>query len=301
MQGDVELGLTDDEQILAMGEKNELLHVCMSLVGVVLAIFFIGLGISFVQFELKNFDSVLNFFGFIILPILSIYLFYKCSESFRYNQIYITNKRIIITQKDRIEGIPFEEILYCANNLLQGILKLKSRRKFVFAYTNFHEVLNVIKNIYPNYDNSKYFKEKFFELLLGICLVIFLFFVIGSNNEYFNKFIKTESKSKLESTYIFDQEAYMDYLQKALKSQWNPPKLNVDSKVVVEFRVKPDGTVFEEKVLETSGSRDMDNSALFAIKSASPLKKLPDDLAKHQDVTINFTFDYNVIEMNENN
>ena len=93
----------------------------------------------------------------------------------------------------------------------------------------------------------------------------------------------------------------MDYLQKALKSQWNPPKLNVDSKVVVEFRVKPDGTVFEEKVLETSGSRDMDNSALFAIKSASPLKKLPDDLAKHQDVTINFTFDYNVIEMNENN
>ena len=42
MQGDVELGLTDDEQILAMGEKNELLHVCMSLVGVVLAIFLLG-------------------------------------------------------------------------------------------------------------------------------------------------------------------------------------------------------------------------------------------------------------------
>ena len=49
-----------------------------------------------------------------------------------------------------------------------------------------------------------------------------------------------------------------------------------------------------EKIIETSGNREFDNAALFALRKSNPLRSLPDDLKQEKDVIVNFTFDYNV-------
>jgi len=87
----------------------------------------------------------------------------------------------------------------------------------------------------------------------------------------------------------------MQYLERVLKLHWTPPKLTNNAKVTVEFQILPDGTIINEKVIETSGNRELDNSALFAIRKAKPLRKLPDDLKNEKEVIINFTFDYNLL------
>lgn len=294
MQSDVELGLDDNEQILAIGYKNQIYFVCATilLVVIVIALIFSILVISSDYLNLsKSFCLILA-----ILISLVAKNFY---ESYQYNQVYITNKRIIITQKDRIEGISFAEVQYFNTADLDiSTLTLKSKRKIVFAYTNLDDVKAEYIKLYPNYKQPKLTLRQIIAIILAIVIVL----IFKMPKEYLNKIQHklTPQYDRVETSIeITDAQSYMNYMQRTLKLHWTPPKLEHDASVVVEFRIKPDGTIFDEKVVETSGNREMDNSALFALRNATPLRKLPADLSKEKEVKINFTFDYNVKKDND--
>lgn len=296
MQSDVELGLGDNEQILAIGDKNQTLFFCaMAILTVIMLV-----SVSLVIFipDTLSFASILK--GLLLFDIIFVFLITKfLYESYQYNQIYITNKRLIITQKDRIEGIPFEEVQYFNSvDFDFSTLNLKSKRKFIFLCTNLDDVKNEYVKLNPAY------KQPFMTLRRIIILLLILTAVILFNipHKYLNKIQQklTPQSYKVEkSIEITDSQSYMEYLQRTLRLNWTPPKYEQDANVVVEFNIKPDGTIFDEKVMKTSGSRELDNSALFAIRKANPLRKLPNDLLNEKDVKINFTFDYDV--KNENN
>lgn len=294
MQSDVELGLDDNEQILAIGYKNQIYFVCATILWIVsiIALFFSVFVISSDYFSLSKSCCFL-------LGILLSWVAKNFYESYQYNQVYITNKRIIITQKDRIEGIPFEEVQYFNTADLDiSTLTLKSKRKIIFAYTNLDDVKNEFIKLYPNYKQPKITLRQILATFLAIVVIL----ILKMPKEYLNKIQHkiTPQYDRVETSIeITDAQSYMAYMQRTLKLHWTPPKLENDASVVVEFKIKPDGTIFDEKVVETSGNREMDNSALFALRNANPLRKLPADLSKEKDVKISFTFDYNVKKDNK--
>lgn len=293
MQSDVELGLEDNEQILAIGYKNQIYFVCATIlfVVVIVALLFSLLVIS------SDYLSFSKCF-YLVLIVFLTWLTKVFYDSYQYNQVYITNKRIIITQKDRIEGIPFNEVQYFNTADLDiSTLNLKSKRKIVFAYTNLDDVKNEFVKLYPNYKQPKITLRQ----IIAICLAIGVVAFFKMPEKYLLKIQRklTPEYDRIEkSIEITDAQSYMTYMQRTLKLHWTPPKLENDASVVVEFKIKPDGTIFDEKVVETSGNREMDNSALFALRNATPLRKLPADLRQEKEVKINFTFDYNVKKEN---
>ena len=87
--------------------------------------------------------------------------------------------------------------------------------------------------------------------------------------------------------------AYMRDLQRRIKLNWKPPRSNTSSHVLVLFDIAKDGSLISAKILKSSGIPSMDNAAINAIK-ATKFKPLPKN-CKDDSVSIEFTFDYNVI------
>lgn len=287
MQGDVELGLGDNEQILAIGDKNPVIYLCMTALFMVAAIAMI-----FSTFIMPSSTTMESFYRCaVFIGAFGVLWFAKfLIDRYKYNQIYVTDKRIIITQKDRIEGIPFEEVQYFSSiDFVTSMIILKSKRKISFAYTNLKDVEKVFYKIFPQYEEPKIkIVQTIVIILVGVGIIAF-----NICHKFYRKYENSKYTKPVTQVQIDDAQSYMNYMQTTLKRRWSPPKLQDNAQVVVEFKIKRDGTIFDEKVIQTSGNREMDNSALFAINSVSPLRKLPDDLSKEDEVKINFTFDYN--------
>lgn len=111
------------------------------------------------------------------------------------------------------------------------------------------------------------------------------------------KITEQKTTSQLES----DWQSYMKNMQKKIKDCWTPP-LNTDStRVVLLYSINKDGTLQNNyKVLVSSGNKQLDNSAIKALKKASPFKPLPKDF-KGDHIDVQFTFDYNVYDKNIKN
>ena len=295
MQGDVELGLVDNEQILAIGDKNQVFFICGTALLAVIAV--VGILAFFLISNPRHIYDLIRILSLLCAG-FSLWLIKFLYDSYQNNQIYITENRIIITQKDSIEGIPFEEVQYFNSADFDfSTLNLKSKRKIIFAYNNLNDIKQEFIKLYPNY------KQPLITLRQVVLLAIIIFagIMVSIPEKYFKMayyFLLPNRHKIIEKIQIVDAESYMEYMQRTLKLHWSPPKLDSDSQVVVEFKIKPDGTIFDEKIKQTSGSREMDNSALFAIRNANPLNKLPDDLKYEKEVKINFTFDYNVTKKN---
>lgn len=280
-EDELKIELGEGEEILAEGDKNKVMCTCYTLLFSVAEIVLL-------------YESAIASSGYIrlifasaavALPFATIHLL----ESFKYNQIYLTDKRIIITQKDNIEGIPFDEVKEFAGT---DSIYLKSRRHFTFAYTNLDYVKERFSEIYPVYKQAFHI-GKLFSVLVFVILLL-LIFGMKSTRQYLYDLKQDYTLRKQQSqTVIVNEKDYMLYLERTLKLYWNPPETNNDANAVVEFTIMNDGTIQNEKIKKSSGSREIDNSALFAVKRANPLKKLPQDLMNKNGVKINFSFDYN--------
>ena len=86
--------------------------------------------------------------------------------------------------------------------------------------------------------------------------------------------------------------AYMEKLQKKVKSNWKPPKGPESRRVVVFFQVDKKGNILNPKVIK-SGGEEYDKEAIKAVKKSSPLDMLPKEY-KQNAVDVQFTLDYNV-------
>jgi TonB family protein len=89
-----------------------------------------------------------------------------------------------------------------------------------------------------------------------------------------------------------DFAPYMATMKKTIQGKWVSPKGFDQKKVVAVFSILRDGRITEAELVESSGSAEIDKSALQALKDASPLAPLPKGAPKH--VQIRYQFDYKV-------
>ncbi len=87
----------------------------------------------------------------------------------------------------------------------------------------------------------------------------------------------------------------MDYVEKAKKaitSKWSPAKGFEDRNAVAVFTVTQNGKIENSKIIESSGSQVADESALKALKAASPLTPLPKGAP--ESIQIRYVFSWHV-------
>jgi TonB family protein len=90
-----------------------------------------------------------------------------------------------------------------------------------------------------------------------------------------------------------DYGAYMAELQRRIKRNWHPPAAQEDKRVVLQFNIGKDGRLLNVTVQKSSGYSEADNAALSAVRLSAPFRPLPPG-HKDNDLSIQFTFDYNV-------
>lgn len=255
------------------------MYICFTLLLIVFFFFSLYEAITVKEFAMSASYALVAF----ILPFITVTL----ATSYKYNQVYLTDKRIVITQKDRIEGIQFDEVKKFVGG---NTIYLKSNRKIFCAYTDLDDLILQFKEINPSF-TQKLFTIKDIVIIILILVLGFCLKFLPLLNKTFHKFRKTPDNFEV---LITDSKSYMLYLQKVLKSNWQPPKLPNSTKVTVEFEILQNGTIKNEKIIETSGNEEFDNSAILALKKSNPLRSLPNDLKDEKEIVINFTFDYDV-------
>lgn len=85
-------------------------------------------------------------------------------------------------------------------------------------------------------------------------------------------------------------DAYMATVRAKIQKSWQPPEKGNACKLVVTFTISTKGPVDEVKLKESSGHQAIDDSAVAAIKNASPFAALPPAAAK--GLTIDYTFNF---------
>jgi protein TonB len=75
----------------------------------------------------------------------------------------------------------------------------------------------------------------------------------------------------------FPHTIYIQGMQRRIGSNWFRPQIANGAAAVIYFRIQRDGTISEAKVETSSGNGTFDRAALSAVKSSSPLNRLPND------------------------
>ncbi len=75
----------------------------------------------------------------------------------------------------------------------------------------------------------------------------------------------------------FPYTIYIQGMQRRIGSNWFRPQIANGAAAVIYFRIQRDGTISEAKVETSSGNGTFDRAALSAVKSSSPLNRLPND------------------------
>ena len=89
-----------------------------------------------------------------------------------------------------------------------------------------------------------------------------------------------------------DMGPYVREMQRRIKKNWDPPRGNSSSKVVLFFKITRDGRVFGVSVHVSSGDPATDRAAISAVELTAPFRPLPPEF-RGNFAQIDFTFDYN--------
>ncbi|MCC7528040.1 MAG: TonB C-terminal domain-containing protein [Candidatus Melainabacteria bacterium] len=89
-----------------------------------------------------------------------------------------------------------------------------------------------------------------------------------------------------------DMGPYIKEMKRLIQSKWTPPKGMQEKHVVSVFTIRRNGTIEDPTIVESSGTESVDESAMAALKAASPLPKLP--AGSPQFIQIRYKFDWNV-------
>jgi TonB family protein len=89
--------------------------------------------------------------------------------------------------------------------------------------------------------------------------------------------------------------SYVDAVRNRISSNWLQstvdPTVRWTPRANFSFQIMRDGTVTNVQILQSSGNRSVDNSALRAILSSSPMSALPSNYSG-SSVTVEFWFDF---------
>ncbi len=89
-----------------------------------------------------------------------------------------------------------------------------------------------------------------------------------------------------------DMGPYIKEMKRQIQSKWTPPKGMLEKRVVSVFSIRRNGNIEDPTIVESSGTEAVDQSALAALKAASPLPKLP--AGAPQFIQIRYQFDWKV-------
>ncbi len=89
-----------------------------------------------------------------------------------------------------------------------------------------------------------------------------------------------------------DLREYVQQAKKVISNKWLPLKGFEDRSAVAMFAVGEKGTIEEARIVESSGSQAVDQSALDALKLASPLPPLPKGAP--ESIQIRYVFSWHV-------
>ena len=93
---------------------------------------------------------------------------------------------------------------------------------------------------------------------------------------------------------------YMKELETTIKNNWTPSKRDSSKRVVITFTIDKDGKLLNKRITKSSGVPLADRAAMSAIEKTAPFRPLPEEF-KGNSVTIEFTFDYNVLTKQSEN
>lgn len=85
---------------------------------------------------------------------------------------------------------------------------------------------------------------------------------------------------------------YMSKMKQSIQAKWVPPKGFDAKRVVAVFSISKNGEISNAEIVEGSGAASVDESAMAALKAASPLEPLPDGAPPY--VQIRYQFDWKV-------
>ena len=160
--------------------------------------------------------------------------------------------------------------------------------------------------------NTNNFALVFGVFVFTVVLAFMVLFSISSVKDKFSNVLdssnKTQTTSSVKSSKaavsnietknvenLGDFKDYMPKMQNKIKSNWNPPKNESSSKIILNYEIKKDGTLGEIKVLTSSGDTNADEMAIEALKNSAPFEPLPEGFAGDK-IDVQFTFDYNVYQ-----
>jgi TonB family protein len=87
-------------------------------------------------------------------------------------------------------------------------------------------------------------------------------------------------------------DAYMAAMKLSIRQKWQPPRGLEEHRLVTTFTIVKDGSIVDPTVIESSGNPLVDQSAMDALKAASPLEPLPKGAPAAMQ--IRYVFDWHV-------
>lgn len=135
---------------------------------------------------------------------------------------------------------------------------------------------------------------KIFLIFIGTAFLILTFAILLGGHSYELKGATkpaagTEQGQKSVGSASPEFQPYLTEMHKQISGKWQPPAVNKDTEVVVKFTILKNGHVVDEEIVQSSGVKEVDDSALAALRRSSPLPPLPLSFPRDQ-VTINFNF-----------
>jgi len=85
--------------------------------------------------------------------------------------------------------------------------------------------------------------------------------------------------------------AYNHKVHQALMRNASRPKNREKGRVMLELTIAPNGELLAQRVVKSSGARDLDETAMASLKRAAPFPPMPSDIAKGPR-TLLVPFDY---------
>lgn len=112
-------------------------------------------------------------------------------------------------------------------------------------------------------------------------------------------YCETNQEEKTSTSNSF-WKPYMANLEKDIKVNWHPPHQEKNDYIVVMFLVEKDGNLKDLKITEPSKNTEANKAALDAVEKTAPFKPLPKEFTG-KSVPIEFSFDYNVLNNEQDN
>ena len=93
-----------------------------------------------------------------------------------------------------------------------------------------------------------------------------------------------------------DFSEYMNTLQGQIQKNWNPPDfLEKDGHATIMFSINRCGDIISTQIVESSGDEVFDESAMEALRKASPFNHFPANTSRGS-LTIKYSFDTSIVK-----